>query len=112
VTVLESEDEKDPKRTHRVLSKGREVVGPGYSRLPGDAARVMDRGELGKPNRVDRVHREYDTDRRTGRVTQDRRGNRDSGSGQQANRVTRAGQGNRDSNPKLGNSSGLTKLAT
>jgi hypothetical protein len=28
-TVLESEDEKDPKRTRMVLSKGREVVRPG-----------------------------------------------------------------------------------
>jgi hypothetical protein len=28
-----------------VLSKGHEVVGPGYSRLTGAAAKVMDRGE-------------------------------------------------------------------
>jgi hypothetical protein len=34
-TVPESEDEKDAKRTHMVLSKGREVVGTGYSRLSG-----------------------------------------------------------------------------
>jgi hypothetical protein len=34
-TVPESEDEKDPKRTRRVLSKGREVVRLGYSRLKG-----------------------------------------------------------------------------
>jgi hypothetical protein len=61
-TVPESEDEKDPKRTRRVLSKGREVVGLGYSRLSGDAARVADRGgESGNPNWVDRVHQEYDT---------------------------------------------------
>jgi hypothetical protein len=39
------------------------VVRPGYSRLSGDVARVADRGgESGNPNRVDRVHREYDTD--------------------------------------------------
>jgi hypothetical protein len=35
-----SEDEKDPRRAHMVLSKGREVIGPGYSRLSGDAARA------------------------------------------------------------------------
>jgi hypothetical protein len=34
-TVPESEDEKDPKRTRRVLSKGHEVVRLGYSRLKG-----------------------------------------------------------------------------
>jgi hypothetical protein len=34
-TVPELEDEKDPKRTRRVLSKGREVVRLGYSRLKG-----------------------------------------------------------------------------
>jgi hypothetical protein len=47
-----------------VLFKSREVAGPGYSRLPGDTTRVTDRGEeSGNPNRVDRVHREYNTDR-------------------------------------------------
>jgi hypothetical protein len=36
---------------------GHEVVGPGYSRLSGDATRVADRrGESGNPNRVDQVH--------------------------------------------------------
>jgi hypothetical protein len=40
VTVPKSEDEKDPKRTRMVLSKGREVVRPGYSRLSRDAASV------------------------------------------------------------------------
>jgi hypothetical protein len=59
--VPESEDEKDPKRTRMVVSKGHEVVGPGYSRLSGDATRVTARGEQsGNPNRV---HREYNTDR-------------------------------------------------
>jgi hypothetical protein len=77
-TVPESKDEKDPKRTHRVLSKGCDVVGPSYSRLSGDDARVADRGgESGNPNRVDRVRREYDTDWQTDRVTQDSRGNQD-----------------------------------
>jgi hypothetical protein len=57
VTVPKLEDEKDPKRTHMVLSKGHEVVRPGYSRLSGDAARVMDRGrESNNPNQVGRVH--------------------------------------------------------
>jgi hypothetical protein len=57
VAVLESEDEKDPKRTRKVLSKGHKVVRPGYSRLSGDAARVTDRrGESGNPNRGDGVH--------------------------------------------------------
>jgi hypothetical protein len=44
-TVSESEIEKDPKRACMVLSKGREVIGPSYSRLSGDAARATDRGE-------------------------------------------------------------------
>jgi hypothetical protein len=49
--VPESEDEKDPKRTHRVLFKGHEVVGLTYSRLSGDDVRVTDRGgESGNPN--------------------------------------------------------------
>jgi hypothetical protein len=82
-TVPESEDEKVPKRTHMVLSKGCEVVWPGYSRLPGDAARVADRrGESGNPNRVDRVCQEYNTNRWTDRVTQDSWGNRDGYLGQ------------------------------
>jgi hypothetical protein len=124
-TVPESEDEKDSKRTRMVLSKGHEVVRPGYSRLSGDAARVTDRGgESGSPNWVDWLRREYDMDRQIDRVTQDSRGNRegypgrwadwvtqdsrgnrDGGSGQQADRVTWVSRSNRDSNPKLGNSS-------
>jgi hypothetical protein len=78
-----------------VLSKGREVVRPGYPTLLGDAARAADKGEeLGNPNWVGRVHQEYDTDRRVDRVTQDSRGNQDGGSGQQAAWVTRVSQGN------------------
>jgi hypothetical protein len=39
-----------------VLSKGREVVGSGYSRLIGAAAKVTDRGEnSGNPNWVNQV---------------------------------------------------------
>jgi hypothetical protein len=53
MTATEPEDEKDPKRARVVLSKGREVVGPGYSRLTCAAAKVMDKGEnLGNPSRV------------------------------------------------------------
>jgi hypothetical protein len=75
-TILELEDEKDPKRTRMVWSKRREVVRPGYSRLSGDAGRVTDRGgESGNPNWVGRVHREYDTDQRTYQVTQESWGN-------------------------------------
>jgi hypothetical protein len=73
VTVPESEDEKDPNRACMVLSKGHEVVGPGYSRLSGDAARAVDRGE--KSSNPDRVGQEYDTDRWTDQVTLDNRGN-------------------------------------
>jgi hypothetical protein len=52
------------------LSKGHEVVRPGYSRLLGDAARVADKGgELGNPNWVERLRQKYDTDRQTYRVT-------------------------------------------
>jgi hypothetical protein len=44
-------------RACMVLSKAREVVGPDYSRLLGDATRVEDRGEeSGNPNQIDRVH--------------------------------------------------------
>jgi hypothetical protein len=92
--VLESEDEKDPKRACMVLSKGHEVIRLGYSRLSGDAARVADGGEeSGNPHRV---HREYDTDRWIDRVTQDSRGNRDRYSGQRADRITWNNWGNQD----------------
>jgi hypothetical protein len=49
-----------------VLSKGHKVVGPGYSRLSGDAARVTNRGEeSGNPNWVNQVCRGYNIDRWT-----------------------------------------------
>jgi hypothetical protein len=52
MTAVEPEDE-DPKRARVVLSKGREVVGLGYSRLSGAAAMVMDMKEnLGNHNQV------------------------------------------------------------
>jgi hypothetical protein len=54
--VAEPGDEKDPKRAWVVLSKGREVVRPGYSRLSHAATEVMHKGEnLRNPNRVNRV---------------------------------------------------------
>jgi hypothetical protein len=76
VMVSESENDKGPKRARMVLSKGRKVVGPGYSRPSGDAARVADiREESRNHNRVDRARRGYNTDRRIDQVTQDSRGN-------------------------------------
>jgi hypothetical protein len=66
-----------------VLSNGRDMVWLGYSRLSGDATRIVDRGgESGNPNRVDWVHRGYDTNWRIDQATQDSRGNWDGGSGQ------------------------------
>jgi hypothetical protein len=67
----ELEDEKDPKRTCVVLSKGREVVRLGYSRLIGAAAKVMDRGE--NPGNPSRVSQDNSMDRQAdqvGRVSQ------------------------------------------
>jgi hypothetical protein len=78
-----------------VLSKGREVVRTGYSRLLGEAARVMDKGEeWGNPNRIDQVHREYDTDWRTDRVTRDNWGNRDRYLCRREDQVTQDSRGN------------------
>jgi hypothetical protein len=43
-----------------VLSKGREMVGPGYPRLSGAAAEVMHKGEnSGNPNRVSKMEQGY-----------------------------------------------------
>jgi hypothetical protein len=93
--VPESEDEKDSKRARMVLSMGHEVVRPGYSKLLGDAARVVGRGEeSGNPNRVDWVCWEYDTDRRTDRVTQDSRSNQGKYLGRWVDRVTQDSRGN------------------
>jgi hypothetical protein len=41
----EPEDRKDPKRARVVPSKGREVVGPGYLRVIGVAAKITDKRE-------------------------------------------------------------------
>jgi hypothetical protein len=70
--ATEPKDEKDSKRACVVLSKGNEVVGLGYSRLTGAAAKVMDMGEnSGNPNRVSWVSRDNSTDRQADRVSQD-----------------------------------------
>jgi hypothetical protein len=54
--AMELKDGKDPKRARVVLSKGREVVGPGYSRVTSVAAKVIDkRVNLGNHNQVNRV---------------------------------------------------------
>jgi hypothetical protein len=56
VAVTGQEDEKDPKRAHVVLSQGREVVGPGYSKLSSDATTETDKGRHSDNlNRVTRV---------------------------------------------------------
>jgi hypothetical protein len=44
-TATKPEDEKDLRRARVVLSKGREVVWLGYSRLTGATTKVMGRGE-------------------------------------------------------------------
>jgi hypothetical protein len=68
--ATELEDEKDPKRVCVVLSKGREVVGLGYSRLIGAATKVTGRGEnSGNPSQVSKIERHYPS--RVSRVSQD-----------------------------------------
>jgi hypothetical protein len=58
--VTEPRDEKDLKRAWVVLSKDREVVELGYSRLSGAAAKVMLKGEnSGNPNRVSKMEQRY-----------------------------------------------------
>jgi hypothetical protein len=65
----ELEDEKDLKRARVVLSKGHEVVRPGYSRLIGAAAKVMDMGEnSGNDSQVSKMEQRYL--RRVSRVNQ------------------------------------------
>jgi hypothetical protein len=99
MTVLESEDVKDPKRTSMLLSKGHEVVGMGYSRLSGDAAIVVDTGgESGNPNRVHRVRRVYDMYRRIDRATRESQGNQNRYSGEWPDQVTRDSRCNEDYN--------------
>jgi hypothetical protein len=80
--AAEPKDRKDPKRARVVLSKGREVVGPGYSRVTGVAAKVTDKRENSgnhvRVNRVGKTEQHYpsrvsqnsNTDRQADRVGQ------------------------------------------
>jgi hypothetical protein len=98
MTATKPEDEKDPKRARVVLSKGREVVRPGYSRLTGAAAKVTDRGENSdNPSQVNRVskteqrylsrvNQDSNTDRQADRVSQENSTDR------QADQVSRVSQ--------------------
>jgi hypothetical protein len=65
--AMEPEDEKDPKRARVVLSKGREVVGPGHSRLIGAAAKITDMGV--NSGNSSRVNQNSSVDRQAGRVS-------------------------------------------
>jgi hypothetical protein len=66
------------------MSKGREVVGPGYSRLAGAAAKVTDRGDnLGNSSQVSQ---DNNMDRQADRVSQDNNTDR------QADHVSRVSQ--------------------
>jgi hypothetical protein len=62
VAAMGHEDEKDPKRAHVVLSQGREVVGPGYSKLSSAAAT-----EINKGRRSDNLNRVIEIGDRDGR---------------------------------------------
>jgi hypothetical protein len=61
--ALEPEERKDLKRARVVLSKGREVVGLGYSRVTSVAAKVTDKrensGNHGRVNRVSKTEQHY-----------------------------------------------------
>jgi hypothetical protein len=68
-TAPELRDRKDPKRAHVVLSKGREVVRLGYSRVIGVAAKVTDKREKsGNHDQVNWVSQNSNTDRQGDRV--------------------------------------------
>jgi hypothetical protein len=90
MTATEPNDEKDPKRARVVMSKGREVVRLGYSRLTGVVTKVTDRREnSGNPNRVNRVSKtEQHYPSQVSRVSQGNRTDR------QAERVSRVSQNN------------------
>jgi uncharacterized protein YidB (DUF937 family) len=71
MTATEPEGEKDLKRACVVLSKGREMVGLGYSRLTSAAAKVTDRVEnSGNHSRVSWVSQDNNTDRQADQVSQ------------------------------------------
>jgi hypothetical protein len=71
--ALESEDKRDPKRAHVVLSKGHKVLGRGYSRVTGVAAEVTNKSEnLGNHDRAKWVSQNINMDRQAdwvGRVS-------------------------------------------
>jgi hypothetical protein len=102
--ATESEDEKDSKRGSVVLSKGHQVVGPGYSSLTGAAAKLTDRGEnLGNPSRVNRVSKmEQHYPSRVSQVSQnsstDRRADRVSRVNRVGNMEQKAGGSSRVAN--------------
>jgi hypothetical protein len=83
----EPEDRRDLKRARVVLSKGHEVVGPGYSRVIDVVVKVMNKrenlGNHGWVNRVSKMGQHYP--RRVNRVSQN------SNTDQQANRVSWVG---------------------
>jgi hypothetical protein len=59
----EPKDKKDPKRARVVLSQGREVVEPSYSRVRGVATKVTDKKENsdnhGRVNWVSKIEQYY-----------------------------------------------------
>jgi hypothetical protein len=99
--ALEPEDRKDPKRVHVLLSKGREVVGPGYMRVTGVAAKVMNKrensgnhGRVSKteqhyPSRVNWVSQNSNTDRQADRIGQATLVSRNSNTDRRTDRVSR-----------------------
>jgi hypothetical protein len=106
----EPEDRKDPKRARVVLSKDREVVGLGYSRVIGVAARVIDKREnLGNhdrvskteqhyPSWVNRVNQNSNMDRQADRVGQATRVSPNSSTDQQTDQVSQVSRDSRVGN--------------
>jgi hypothetical protein len=89
--ATEPEDGKDLKRACLVLSKGHEVVGPGYLRVLAVAAKLTDKREnLGNHNRVNHVSKtEQRYPSRVSQVGLVTRVSQDSSMDRQADRVSR-----------------------
>jgi hypothetical protein len=68
------EDEKDPTRARVMLSQGREVVGPGYSKLSSAAATLMDKGR--SSDILNRVTQVGDKDGQPGNMETRKKGKR------------------------------------
>jgi hypothetical protein len=68
------EDEKDPKRARVMLSQGREVVGPGYSKLSSATATLMDKGR--SSDILNRVTQVGDKDGQPGNMENRKKGKR------------------------------------